>query len=228
MNEVAVQNGAQEHAKRFAASLTEEGRYRLLVEAVTDYAIYMLDINGLVTSWNAGAQRFKGYQAAEILGRHFSLFYTDEDRAKGLPARALATAATEGKFEGEGWRIRKDGTRFWASVVIDALHDDRGRHTGFAKITRDITERRNTQLALEKAREALFQSQKMEAMGQLTGGIAHDFNNLLAAIRGGGQKRNDIACWETVVRIRAHLLRSNVDFDCHLAREMTAFVSIEP
>jgi PAS domain S-box-containing protein len=312
VDEVTTHDGAQEYARRFAASLTEEGRYRLLVEAVTDYAMFMLDINGIVTSWNAGAQRFKGYQAAEILGQHFSRFYTeqdratglparalataasegrfegegwrvrkdgtrfwanvvidairdpeghvvafakitrdlterrlaedslrrseeqfrhlvqgvidysiyllepdgkvgtwnagaerikgyrrdeilgqhfsrfytDEDRAKGLPARALATATAEGKFEGEGWRVRKDGTRFWASVVIDALYDDRGRHIGFAKITRDITERRDTQLALEKAREALFQSQKMEAMGQLTGGIAHDFNNLLAAVLG--------------------------------------------
>ena len=106
--------------------MTEEGRYRLLVEAVTDYAIYMLDINGVVTSWNAGAQRFKGYQAAEILGQHFSRFYTDQDRQTGLPARALATAASEGRFEGEGWRVRKDGTRFWANVVIDAICDPDG------------------------------------------------------------------------------------------------------
>jgi PAS domain S-box-containing protein len=179
-----MENPAGDHAKRFAASLTEDGRYRLLIEAVTDYAIYMLDIDGIVISWNPGAQRFKGYQEAEILGEHFSKFYTEEDRQTGLPARALATAAAEGKFEGEGWRVRKDGGRFWASVVIDALYDDQGQHVGFAKITRDITERREAQIALEKTREALFRSQKLEAIGQLTGGIAHDFNNLLAAILG--------------------------------------------
>jgi PAS domain S-box-containing protein len=169
---------------RFIASLTEDGRYRLLVGAVTDYAIYMLDVNGTVTSWNAGAQRFKGYEEAEILGEHFSRFYTMEDREAGLPARALATAAGAGRFEGEGWRVRKDGTHFWASVIIDPIRDPLGNLVGYAKITRDLTERREAQLALEKAREALFQSQKMDALGRLTGGIAHDFNNLLTAVLG--------------------------------------------
>jgi PAS domain S-box-containing protein len=169
---------------RFDASLTEDGRYRLLVEAVTDYALYMLDPTGIVTSWNAGARRFKGYDEAEILGEHFSRFYTDEDRQTGLPERNLATAAREGRFEGEGWRVRKDGNRFWASVIIDPIRDPAGNLVGYAKITRDLTERRESQLALDQAREALFQSQKMEAIGQLTGGIAHDFNNLLTAILG--------------------------------------------
>jgi PAS domain S-box-containing protein len=109
---------------RFEASRSDEGRYRLLVEAVTDYAIYMLDPGGTVTSWNAGAQRFKGYTAAEIIGQHFSRFYTPEDQRDGLPARALETARLEGKFESEGWRARKDGTRFWAHVVIDPIRDD--------------------------------------------------------------------------------------------------------
>ena len=126
----------------YAASLTDEGRYRLLVEAVTDYAIYMIDVNGIVTSWNPGARRFKGYEEAEILGQHFSRFYTEEDRQAGLPAKALATAAREGKFEGEGWRIRKDGTRFWASVIIDPIRDPSQNLVGYAKITRDLTERR--------------------------------------------------------------------------------------
>jgi len=155
-----------------------------LSDAVIDYAIYMLDPQGRVSSWNSGARRLKGYGAEEIIGQHFSRFYTDEDRSSGLPQRGLALAAREGRFENEGWRVRKDGTRFWASVVIDAVRDDDGALLGFAKVTRDVTERRNTQLALEEAREALFHSQKMEALGRLTGGIAHDFNNLLTAILG--------------------------------------------
>jgi PAS domain S-box-containing protein len=173
-----------ERENRYDASLSEEGRYRLLIEAVTDYAIYMLDSEGVISSWNPGARRFKGYEAREIIGSHFSRFYTDEDRATGLPSRALRTAAETGKFEGEGWRVRKDGTRFWAHVVIDPVKAPDGSLIGFAKVTRDLSERRAAQLELDRAREALFQSQKMEAMGQLTGGMAHDFNNLLMAILG--------------------------------------------
>jgi PAS domain S-box-containing protein len=175
--------------ERLAASLTDDGRYRMLVDAITDYAIYMLDANGRVASWNPGAQRFKGYQRQEIIGEHFSRFYTEEDRASELPARALREAATKGRFEAEGWRVRKDGSRFWAHVVIDPIRTETGEVIGFAKITRDLTERRDaeealqeTQRALEQAREALFQSQKLEALGQLTGGIAHDFNNLLMVV----------------------------------------------
>jgi PAS domain S-box-containing protein len=159
-------------------------QFQLLVQGVTDYAIYMLDPTGQVSSWNAGAQRIKGYKPGEIVGEHFSRFYTDEDREAGLPARALATAAAEGRFENEGWRVRKDGTRFWAHVIIDPIKSDEGDIVGFAKITRDVTERREQQRALDEAREALMQSQKLDAIGQLTGGVAHDFNNLLMAVLG--------------------------------------------
>ncbi len=147
-------------------------RYRLLVNAVTDYAIFMLDPTGKITSWNPGARRLKGYEETEILGEHFSRFYTDEDRAARLPARALDRAAKDGRFEGEGWRVRKDGSQFWANVIIDPIRDPAGELIGYAKITRDLTERREAQLSLEKTREVLFQSQKMDAIGQLTGGIA--------------------------------------------------------
>ena len=167
-----------------AALRRSEEQFKLLVQGVTDYAIYMLDPGGNVSSWNLGAERIKGYKAQEIIGEHFSRFYTEEDRAKGEPKRALETAAREGKFEKEGWRVKKDGTRFAASVVIDALRDEGGKIIGFAKITRDISERRESEMRLEKAREALFQSQKMEAVGQLTGGVAHDFNNLLMVVLG--------------------------------------------
>jgi PAS domain S-box-containing protein len=151
--------------------------FELLVQSVTDYAIYMLDAEGRVSSWNAGAERFKGYSAQEIMGEHFSRFYTEEDRAAGVPARALQTAESEGRFEAEGWRVRKDGSRFWAMVIIDPIRDEAGKLIGYAKVTRDMSERR----AIE---EQLRQSQKMEAVGQLTGGLAHDFNNLLTGISG--------------------------------------------
>lgn len=161
-----------------------EERFRLLVESVTDYAIYMVDPQGTITSWNAGAERFKGYRADEILGRNFAEFYLEEDRQAGRPAHALETAMREGRYEAEGWRVRKDGTRFWANVVIDPVRTSAGALIGFAKVTRDLTERREAQLALDEAREAIFQSQKMDAIGKLTGGVAHDFNNLLAVIVG--------------------------------------------
>jgi PAS domain S-box-containing protein len=160
-----------------------EEQFKLLVQSVTDYAIYMLDSQGHVASWNIGAQRIKGYQPEEIIGAHFSRFYSDEDRDQGEPQKALEVAAQQGHFEKEGWRIRKDGTRFWASVVIDAIRDPSGDLIGYAKITRDISEKRKAEQALEETREALFQAQKMEVVGQLTGGIAHDFNNLLMVIQ---------------------------------------------
>ena len=164
-----------------------EEKFRLLVQGVTDYAIYMLSPEGVVTNWNAGAQRIKGFKAPEVVGSHFSRFYTPADREGGLPQRALATAEREGRFESEGWRVRKDGTEFWSHVVIDAIRDDSGQLVGFAKITRDITERRDAANTLERTREALFQSQKLEAIGKLTGGVAHDFNNLLNVIVSGAE-----------------------------------------
>ncbi|MCK8778898.1 PAS domain S-box protein [Rhizobium sp. NTR19] len=161
-----------------------EQQFQLLVQGVTDYAIYMLDPDGYVSSWNAGAERIKGYCASDIIGKHFSEFYTPEDRERDEPAKSLEMARREGRYEREGQRVRKDGTRFWAHVIVDAIHSEHGELLGFAKITRDITERVAAQQALAKAREELFQAQKMEAIGQLTGGIAHDFNNLLMAVMG--------------------------------------------
>ncbi len=161
-----------------------ERQFRLLVAGVTDYAIYMLDPDGRIANWNAGAERIKGYRRDEIVGDNFSRFFTAEDRAAGLPQRVLETARREGRYESEGWRLRKDGTRFWANAVVDAVHDENGELMGFAKITRDITERREAQLALQRAHEQLVQTQKMEALSQLTGGIAHDFNNLLMIVSG--------------------------------------------
>jgi PAS domain S-box-containing protein len=162
-----------------------ERRFRMLINSVIDYAIFMLDLEGRVTNWNSGAQRIKGYTAAEIIGEHFSRFWTEEERAVGSPMKALQTAREQGRFSTEGWRLHKDGRRFWASVVIDPIHDDEGKLAGYAKITRDISEKREAHLKLEQTREQLFRAQKMEAIGQLTGGVAHDFNNLLTVIMGG-------------------------------------------
>ena len=180
-----LNRGLEERALQRAAELASstlqleesERRFRLLVEGVNDYAIFMLDREGNVINWNPGAQRIKGYAREEIIGQHFSRFYTEEDRSKGVPHTALETARTTGKFEAEGWRLRKDGTRFWASVVINAIRGSNSEIIGFAKVTRDLTERR-------AAEERLQQAQKMESIGQLTGGVAHDFNNLLTIIIG--------------------------------------------
>jgi PAS domain S-box-containing protein len=168
-------------------------QFRVLVQGVADYAIYMLDPGGHVTSWNSGAERIKGYTPNEVIGRHYSAFFTSEDVARGEPMTNLAAVVREGRIETEGWRQRKDGSRFWAHVVIDRITDDAGELIGFAKVTRDVTERRAAALALEEAREALFQSQKLEAVGQLTGGVAHDFNNLLMAVQGNLELMRDHA-----------------------------------
>src|SRR5689334_20310553 len=131
----------------------QEWMYRLLVESVSDYAIFALNPGGYVRTWNEGAARLKGYNHAEILGRHFSAFYPPEDVAAGKPNRLLETAARLGRVEDEGWRVRKDGSRFWANVVITALHDELGRLVGYAKVTRDLTERRLAEEALRESEE---------------------------------------------------------------------------
>jgi PAS domain S-box-containing protein len=175
--EQRVEERTREMADALARLRVSEERFRLLVQGVSDYAIFMLDPEGHVTNWNLGAERIHGYAADEIIGQHFSRFYTEEDRRNDRPAAALDTARRAGRFDFEGWRVRADGKMFWASVVIDPIHDDSGRLVGFAKITRDLTEKR-------AAEEQLRQAQRMEVVGQLTGGVAHDFNNLLTAIIG--------------------------------------------
>src|SRR5258706_2821333 len=147
----------------------------------------MLDTEGNIVTGNSGAENIKGYKAAEIVGRHFSVFYNDADRQADIPARALITARQQGKWRAEGWRKRKDGGAFWASEVIDAVRDEQGTLIGFAKITRDITERRKAQLAFDKSQEQLGYLRKMEALGRLTGSIAQNFNNLLMIVSGHAQ-----------------------------------------
>lgn len=153
----------------------------LLLNSVTDYAIYMLDTEGVIRSWNAGAQHIKGYAEHEVIGTHYSRFYLPEDVQADRPALNLKRAASEGRFLEEGWRLRKDGRRFRAFVVIDPIFDG-GELIGFAKVTRDVTERYESEQRLIQAQHALLQSQKLEAVGKLTLGLAHDFNNLLAIV----------------------------------------------
>jgi len=181
---VQVVRDVSEKRKAHEAVVESERHFRLLVQGVTDYAIFMLSPDGCVTSWNNGARRIKGYSEKEIVGSHFSRFYMLEEAAAGIPQRGLETAARDGRFEAEGWRVRRDGTTFWAHVVIDAIREQDGTLVGFAKVTRDITERRQANELLEQTRAALFQAQKMEAIGKLTGGVAHDFNNVLQVLRG--------------------------------------------
>jgi PAS domain S-box-containing protein len=185
--EAALKHDIAERRKAQEALMESEWRFRTVIQGVTDYAIFMLDRGGDITNWNVGAQRIHQYAAAEIVGQHFSRFYSEEEQFRGEPARALHVAAYEGKCAVEGWRVRRDKSLFWASAVIEAVRDEAGTLVGFVNITRDITERRESQASLERAQEQLAQSQKMEALGQLTGSIAHDFNNLLMIVSGHAQ-----------------------------------------
>jgi PAS domain S-box-containing protein len=200
-----------------AARQESDQRFRFFVQGIRDYAIYMLDPQGNVMEWNDGAARIKGYSAGEIIGQHFSRFYTEEDRLAGLPQRALEAAVREGKYEEEGWRVRKDGTRFFASIVVDPLRDGAGRLVGFAKITRDIDERVQQQ-------QALAQYQKMDALGQLTGGIAHDFNNLLHVIKNAAEiLERRLHGIEPEVRKYLEMLKRNAERAASLTHRLLAF-----
>ncbi|SDG59531.1 PAS domain S-box protein [Paraburkholderia phenazinium] len=210
------------------AVLESERRFRMLVHGVTDYAIFMLSPEGIVTNWNSGARRIKGYTANEIIGSHFSRFYLPEDAAAGLPQRGLDAAAKDGRFEAEGWRVRKDGTRFWAHVVIDAIREEDGTLAGFAKITRDITERMEANRLLEDARKALFQSQKMEAIGKLTGGVAHDFNNVLQVLRGNLELLERRHAGDVWTRERLDKAVDAVERGAKLASQLLAFGRRQP
>ena len=174
--DVSEQRQAAEELRR------SEERFRLLVEGITDYAIYMLDPTGFVTSWNSGAEHIKGYRAQEIIGQHFSCFYGDEDLRQGKPAMALREAAARGRFADEGWRLRKDGSRFRANAILTSLHDQQGKLIGFAKITRDLTESRRAEEAVQAAQAELARVVRATTLGELTASIAHEINQPLAAI----------------------------------------------
>jgi len=220
---VSIVRDISDNRAAHEAVLESEQRFRLLVHGVTDYAIFMLSPEGVVTNWNSGARAIKGYVAEEIVGSHFSRFFTPEDVATREPQRELMAAARDGRFETEGWRVRKDGTRFWAHVVIDAIRNDDGTLAGFAKITRDVTTRMEAERLLEETRKALFQSQKMEAVGKLTGGVAHDFNNVLQILRGNLElleSRHGRDVWS---RERLARAADAVDRGAKLASQLLAF-----
>ena len=211
---------------RDKALMRREEDYRRLIESVRDYAIFMLDPNGHVATWNSGAARIKQYTANEILGEHFSRFYTEDDRKGGEPERALASAADSGTYETEGWRLRRDGSQFWAQVVISAVRSDTGELIGFAKVTRDVTESRAAQAALKETRERLDQAQRLEALGQLTGSVAHDFNNVVSAVAAGValiERSEDRAILPTILpEIRHALSRAS-----ELTRQLLDFARPE-
>ena len=201
-----------------------EEQFRLLVDSVIDYAIYMLSPEGLVTTWNAGARNIKGYTADEVIGTHFSRFYTEEDRRGGLPDHVLATAREHGRFHGEGLRVRKDGSRFRADVVVDAIRDAEGRLVGFAKITRDVTQR----VQLEEARHALQHAQRLEAVGKLTGGVAHDFNNILQVIGGCLQLLGMAVAGQPSGQRHLQMALGAVDRGAKLSSQLLAFARRQP
>ena len=190
----------------------------MVLNSITDYAILTLDVAGNVTSWNAGAEKLKGYTRAEILGQHFAIFYTKPDRDAGLPVRALHIAAETGKHETEGWRIRKNGEKFWASVVIHPVSDRNGTIQGFVKVTRDISQR----IQVQMLQDELSQSQKQEMVGRLTGGVAHDFNNLLTAIEAGNDLVRSYTDDPRVARVM-EINKSAVDRSRKLIAQLLSF-----
>ena len=206
-----------------------EERFRILVQGVKDCAIYMLDKDGRVTNWNSGAELIKGYSKSEIVGEHFSTFYPESERAAGEPQRALETALTQGKYEREAWRVRKDGSLFWAHVLIDPIYDDDGKHVGFAKVTRDMTERKKAEEQVEEAQRNLLQSQKLQAIGELTGGIAHDFNNMLTVIAGSADflRRNRVMSEEKKLRYLDGIIEV-ADRATTLTNQLLAFARKQP
>lgn len=199
-------------------------RFHLLVAGIADYALYMLSPEGLIASWNLGAERMKGYTSEDVIGKHYSMVYTVQDQQAGLPYKALEEARTQGRYEAQGWRVRKDGSRFWANVVLDAIRDESGNLLGFVKISRDVTEQLQQQQALEEARGQLAQAQKMEAVGQLTGGIAHDFNNLLTAILGNAEMLDRTqGVLTTEARARLATIRETAERGAALTHRLLTF-----
>lgn len=205
-----------------ACNAEQQRRYDLLVQTVADYAIYMLDLQGHVITWNAGAQRIKGYRETEILGAHFSLFFVGDDLRGGKPQQLLDLALEQGHSQDEGWRRRKDGSLFWAKVALDLIRDEDGQAIGFAKVTRDQTERHEAERQLDQVRAELFHAQKLDALGQLTGGLAHDFNNLLTIILGSAKLALGSRNPERIEKLLGHIVDAG-ERGSQLTRQLLTF-----
>ena len=218
------------HWEAVARLEESERRFRLFVEGVPDYAICMLDEHGCVRHWNAGARRISGYDSIEMIGMPIASLFSDEDRMSGVMGRLLNEALERDSCDAEYWNFRRDGTRFLAHISLRALKDEDGTLRGYAHIIRDLSEQRSTESELEAIREQLLQSQKLDALGQLTGGVAHDFNNILQAITGGLEvasirlARGD---HEQVQHQLDHATRS-VERGTHLTRRLLAFARRQP
>lgn len=195
-----------------------EQNFRLLIEAVKDYAIFMMDVDGRIVSWNTGAQLLKGYRADEIIGQSFSQFYTEADRHAGRPSRLLKMAADLGRVEDEGLRVRKDGTTFWANVIITALYDDRGQVRGYAKITRDLTEKRRIEEELrnsiQRLEDAKEQLQQLNEVKSYSISIAsHEVRSPLTAIKGYVDNLLEGVAGELSESVRYYLTRIGYNTD---------------
>ncbi|HYJ78778.1 MAG TPA: PAS domain S-box protein, partial [Longimicrobiaceae bacterium] len=198
-------------------------RFRMMVETVRDYAIVALDPDGYVVSWNAGAERITGYAAEEILGRRISVFYAPEEVAAGAVEATLAETLREGRCELDGWRVRRDGSRFWANTVITPLRGEQGELLGFTAVTRDLTDRRTAAEALRASEEQLRHAQKLEAVGRLAGGIAHDFNNVLMAVGGHVQLLRRRTAEDDPARHSLEEIKKGVDRAAALVAQLLAF-----
>src|SRR5437870_1782046 len=203
--------------------------YRLLVQEVKDYAIFLIDTKGRIQSWNTGAQRLKGYTQKEIIGQHFSVFYTRDDLANKKPQRELEKALTEGRVEDEGWRVRKDGTRFWANVVITALHDEKGKLRGFAKITRDMTGRRKGEDALREQaaqleKRVLERTQELEKANrtkdEFIATLSHELRTPITSITGWVQMLQDGALTPPLQRKALEVIDRNLAAQAQLIDDL--------
>jgi PAS domain S-box-containing protein len=217
----ALSTEIDQHHQASRALEANEERYRRLLESISDYAIFSLDASGVILDWNKGGESIKGYAADEVIGRHFSIFYAAEDRDRGMPLHALQEAQRNGRYEAEALRVRKDGSQFWANVVIQPIRDNSGTLVGFAKITRDIGYRRELE-------ERLRQSQKMEAIGQLIGGIAHDFNNHLMVILAGLDRARTMAAESAHLRRAVELAIRGAERASSLTAQLLAFARRQP